>query len=132
MQQLQEQKPGASARWGSLTPRRTVGLFHPTAVPNRTTQAACMHKAPPLCVLIVVVPALPHLCCTGVARRHARLLRAVDDDTVRQQAPAAEAQRLDLPFESDIKTFSGGSTAAAAAGVPGLGPSESTLQTAHS
>lgn len=134
MQQLQEQKPGAAARWGSLTLRRTVlspcrraHSHHPSSM------HACTHKLPPLCVLIVVVPALPRgalLCCTGVSRRHARLLRAVDDDAVGQQAPAAEAQRLDLPFETDMKTFSGGSTgstAAAAAGVPGLGPSESTL-----
>lgn len=51
-------------------------------------------------------------------------VHAVEDDRVQQQAPAAEAGRLDLPFESDMKSFTGGSSggAAAAAGIM-LGPS---------
>jgi hypothetical protein len=51
----------------------------------------------------------------------------VDDDTVRQQAPAAEAELLDLPFESDMKSFAGGSTAPAAAAGMMLGPSRLSL-----
>lgn len=54
-------------------------------------------------------------------------LRAVEDDTARQQA-LAEAGGLDLPFESDIKTFSGGSTASTAAAGNWLGPSECRLR----
>lgn len=73
-------------------------------------------------------------CCDGVcnasagsdSRRSSRQ-RAVDDDTVRQQAPAAEAQRLDLPFESEMKSYSGGSTGGTAAAGTLLGPSKSTL-----
>lgn len=72
----------------------------------------------------LTLPLLP--CVTGRCQRV--LLRAVDDDTVRQ-APAAEAQRLDLPFESDMKSFTGGSTGSSAAAgnsnmQPQLGPSK--------
>jgi hypothetical protein len=53
-------------------------------------------------------------------------LHALDDERSRQQAPAAEAELLDLPFESDMKSFSGGSTAAAPPAGSWLGPSESS------
>jgi hypothetical protein len=54
-------------------------------------------------------------------------LRSLQDDD-RAAAPAVEAQRLDLPFESELRSYSGGSTAAggnsknSAGGA--LGPSE--------
>jgi hypothetical protein len=56
---------------------------------------------------------------------------AAEDEQKQAQVAAAEAGRLDLPFESDLpdsmQTFSGGSTpGAAAAGSSVIGPSEST------
>lgn len=62
-------------------------------------------------------------------RLGSHVLQAQGDDNVqqRQPAPAAEAQRLNLPFESDMQTFTGGSTAGSGrstAATTQLGPSE--------
>eukprot|EP00882_Tetradesmus_deserticola_P009899 GHRQ01010460.1.p1 GENE.GHRQ01010460.1~~GHRQ01010460.1.p1 ORF type:complete len:311 (+),score=106.07 GHRQ01010460.1:329-1261(+) len=49
---------------------------------------------------------------------------AAEDEQQQARVAAAEAARLDLPYESDMQTFSGGSTrGAAAAGSSVLGPS---------
>jgi hypothetical protein len=67
---------------------------------------------------------------TGVGgRSRCRLVRAAAEDEQKQaQVAAAEASKLDLPFESelsDMQTFSGGSTpGGGAAGSSLLGPSE--------
>jgi hypothetical protein len=92
---------------------------------NSTCQAGRLAKAPNLCDVS---------CSAGIwSLSRSFRLRAVDDDTVQQQAPAAEAgaELLDLPFESDMKSFTGGSTGsitpAAAAGTM-LGPSRLSLK----
>jgi hypothetical protein len=96
-----------------------------TCMHNSTCQAGRLAKAPNLCDVS---------CSAGIwSLSRSFRLRAVDDDTVQQQAPAAEAgaELLDLPFESDMKSFTGGSTGsitpAAAAGTM-LGPSRLSLE----
>jgi hypothetical protein len=61
-------------------------------------------------------------------RRRSLVRTAAEDEQKQVQVAAAEASKLDLPFESDlsdIQTFSGGSSpGGATAGSTVLGPSE--------
>ncbi|WIA18005.1 hypothetical protein OEZ85_009492 [Tetradesmus obliquus] len=61
----------------------------------------------------------------GSHSRHQLKRAAAEDEQKQAQVAAAEARKLDLPFESDLQSFSGGSTpgGAAAAGSSVIGPS---------